>query len=68
MFEMMAYSLSCERFVRKPPDDVKMDMGDGLPRSLSDVPPHIITLRLLLIEEQLGSAEKIECVEPLVLR
>lgn len=66
MSEVMAYSLPRERLVRKPSDDVKMDMWNGLPRNLSDIPSDIITSRPLLIEDQLGSAEKIECVEPFV--
>jgi len=50
MFEVMAYSLSCERFVRKPSDEVKMDMRDGLARHPSDVPSDIVALWPFLIE------------------
>ena len=57
MFEVMAYSLSCERLVRKPSDEVKMDMGDGLARHLPDVPSDIVALWPFLIEVQFGSAE-----------
>lgn len=60
MFEMVPYPLACERLVRKTSDVVKMDMGDGLSRSLSDVPSYVVTLGAILIDEQLNSVEKVE--------